>query len=66
MNQAKEIKMLPVSFRADPDMLQMFSAYCDKAKTTRSELLRVIFNKHINTLKQQNELTQISIGSIKG
>lgn len=60
MNKAKESKMLPVSFRVDPDELEIFRVYCDQIFTTRSEAFRAIFNNHINTLKQkQNETNDL-------
>lgn len=60
MNQAKENAMLPVSFRVDPDELQMFTTYCEQHQTTKSEAFRNIFKIHVvNKLIQENNETHI-------
>lgn len=60
MNQAKDIAMLPVSFRVDPDELQMFTTYCEQHQTTRSEAFRQVFKTHvINNLIQKNNENDI-------
>ena len=61
MNQRKDTTLTMIGFRVDPGDLQLFDSERIKTESTRSELLREIFNKHINTLKQQqNESTNFN------
>lgn len=57
MNQRKEVTLTMIGFRVDPEDLKVFDEHRRKSKITRSESLRVIFNKHINNLKQQQNET---------
>lgn len=57
MNPPKETKLLPLSFRVDPDLLETFKTHCAETKTTRSEAFREIFNEYIVSLKQQQHET---------
>lgn len=54
MNQGEEVILTMIGFRVDPFDLEIFDKEIAKTQTTRSELLRAIFNNYINNLKQQN------------
>ncbi len=61
MNQRKETTLAMIGFRVDPGDLEIFDNERIKTQSTRSESLRTIFNKYINTLKQQqNESSDLN------
>lgn len=52
----KEFKLVNLTFRVDPLLMETFHKHCDDVGTTRSEAFREIFNMHINqTLIKNNE-----------
>lgn len=53
----KKLKLVNLTFRVDPLLMDTFHTHCNQIHTTRSEAFRAIFNKHINTLKQQQNET---------
>lgn len=57
MNQRKEVTLTMIGFRVDPDDLVKFDNERSKTQTTRSKLLRDIFNNFINHIKQQQHET---------
>lgn len=57
----KKLKLVNLTFRVDPLLMDTFHTHCNQIHTTRSEAFRAIFNNHINTLKQkQNETTNFN------
>jgi hypothetical protein len=53
----KEFKLVNLTFRVDPLLMDTFHAHCDHIYTTRSEAFREIFNQHINNLIQKENET---------
>ena len=52
----KEFKLITLTFRVDPLLMETFHKHCNDLHTTRSEAFREIFNGHINqTLIKNNE-----------
>ena len=57
MNRKRKVKLAMIGFRADPAELEIFDSERSKTQTTRSKLLRDIFNNFIKHLKQQQHET---------
>jgi len=56
----KKSKLVNLTFRVDPLLMETFYKHCDQVFTTRSEAFRAIFNNHVtNSLIQKNNENNI-------